>query len=106
MISALDLASASNTLYFFRSKGSEEGAGTVNTATSLGATPAYAAAACGHAAILKMLHGEGADLAAADKHGVTPLHAAVYHRHVEVLDYLLQVVPSPFSSLPVAVPGL
>lgn len=66
----------------------------MNSATLSGATPAYAAAVCGHAAILKMLHGEGADLVAADKNGVTPLHAAVYHRHAEVLDYLLQVFPN------------
>lgn len=66
----------------------------MNSATLSGATPAYAAAVCGHAAILKMLHGEGADLVVADKNGVTPLHAAVYHRHAEVVDYLLQVIPN------------
>lgn len=64
----------------------------MNTATSQGATPAYAAALRGHVDVLKRLHGEGADLAAADPHGTTPLHAAVFHRHVDVLDYLLQVM--------------
>ena len=70
----------------------DEGASSVNAATGQGATPAYAASLQGHIEILKQLHSEGADLAAAEnRQGVSPLMAAVFHRRSECLSYLLQV---------------
>ena len=68
---------------------SEEGIQSLNKATVKGATPAYAAALQGHIEILKQLHSEGADLVAADKNGVSPLHAVVWHRRTQCLEYLL-----------------
>jgi len=68
---------------------SEEGVQSVNGATATGATPAYAAALRGHDAILRLLHAEGANLVAQDIDGVTPLHAVVWHRHSECLEYLI-----------------
>mmetsp|Transcript_28985 Transcript_28985/g.64832 ORF Transcript_28985/g.64832 Transcript_28985/m.64832 type:complete len:386 (-) Transcript_28985:583-1740(-) len=66
-----------------------DGGSSVNMATVHGATPAYAAALRGEAAILKLLHVAGADLSTPDNEGATPLHAAVYHRHTETVEYLL-----------------
>jgi ankyrin repeat protein len=63
----------------------------INSPTVNGATPAYAAALRGNIEILKLLHVEGADLTAPDDNGITPLRAAMWHRHIECFEFLLSV---------------
>jgi ankyrin repeat protein len=45
----------------------------------------------GNIEILRLLHAEGADVSIGDLQGVTPLHAAVFEHHIEVIEFLTRV---------------
>ncbi|XP_017839750.1 myotrophin [Drosophila busckii] len=55
-----------------------------------GRFPIHYAADFGHLNVLKYLIKEGADINKKDKHGITPLLAAVWEGHTDCVEYLLE----------------
>ncbi|KAG8539668.1 hypothetical protein GDO81_020565, partial [Engystomops pustulosus] len=64
----------------------------VNRTLEGGRKPLHYAADCGQNEILEYLLAKGADINAADKHGITPLLSACYEGHIKTVKLLLERV--------------
>ncbi|KAJ1166417.1 hypothetical protein NDU88_006821 [Pleurodeles waltl] len=64
----------------------------VNRTLDGGRKPLHYAADCGQEEILEFLLSKGADINAADKHGITPLLSACYEGHTKCVKLLLSKV--------------
>jgi hypothetical protein len=72
-----------------------------------GRTPVLAAAANGHFEVVKVLVGEGTDIAVANNDGVTPLRIAADNGHIDVAKFMSCVdyckTPSRLTGVPISV---